>query len=99
MALMVALPRLRISPRRLLPPAAAVAVGIFALNTLGGIYIDRVQDNPAYTVVATAAGLLVYLYLFHQLVLVGAAWAATSHHGRVVDISVGARRADESDSA
>jgi len=98
-ALMVALPRLRISPRRLLPPAVAVAVGIFLLNTLGRIYIDRVQGNPAYTVVATAAGLLVYLYLFHQLLLVGAAWAATSRHGRVVDISAAALRAGKPDPA
>lgn len=86
-ALLAALPRLRISPRRLLPPAGAVAVAVFLLNTLGGFYVERVQDNPAYAVVATAAGLLVYLYLFHQLVLAGAAWAATSHHGEVVDLA------------
>lgn len=86
-ALLAELPRLRISPRRLLPPAAAVAVAIFALNSLGGLYIDRVQDNPAYAVVAAAAGLLVYLYLFHQLVLAGAAWAATSRYGRVRDLA------------
>jgi membrane protein len=87
LALLIALPRLRISPRRLLPPALAVAVGIFLLNTVGVLYVDRVQANPAYAVVATAAGLLVYLYLFHQLVLAAAAWAATSHHGRVVDLT------------
>jgi membrane protein len=70
-----------------------VAVGIFALNSLGGIYIERVRDNAAYAVVATAAGLLVYLYLFHQLVLAGAAWMATSEEGRVVDLANG----DEAD--
>jgi membrane protein len=89
MALMVALPRLRISARRLLPAAVLVAVGIFVLNTVGRLYILRIQDNPAYAVVATAAGLLVYLYLFHQLVLAGAAWAATSRHGRVADLAAG----------
>jgi membrane protein len=92
-ALLAALPRLRISPGRLLPPAGVVAVGIFALNSLGGIYIERVRDNAAYAVVATAAGLLVYLYLFHQLVLAGAAWMATSEEGRVVDLANG----DEAD--
>lgn len=88
-ALLAALPRLRISPGRLLPPAVVVAVGIFALNSLGGIYIERVRENAAYAVVTTAAGLLVYLYLFHQLVLAGAAWMATSEEGRVVDLENG----------
>jgi membrane protein len=88
-ALLAALPRLRISPRRLLPPAVALAVGIFLLNSLGGLYIERVRDNPAYVAVAVAAGLLVYLYLFHQLVLIGAAWAATSRRGEVVDMAGG----------
>lgn len=89
LALMSGLPRLRISPRRLLPPAVALAVGMFALNALSGFYIDRVRGNPAYAVVATAAGLLVYLYLFHQLVLVCAAWAATARSGRVRDLAGG----------
>ncbi|MPZ27045.1 MAG: ribonuclease BN [Micromonosporaceae bacterium] len=88
-ALLAALPRLRISPGRLLPAAAAVAVGILLLNTLGGIYIDRVRHNPAYAVVATAAGLLVYLYLFHQLLLAGAAWVATARRGRMRDLGGG----------
>lgn len=86
-ALLAALPRLRISLRRLLPPAVALAVGIFLLNSLGGLYIERVRYNPAYAVVATAAGLLVYLYLFHQLLLVCAAWAATCRTGNVVDMA------------
>jgi membrane protein len=88
-AMLAALPRLRISPGRLLPPAVAVALGIFLLNTLGGIYVSFVRENPAYAVVATAAGLLVYLYLFHQLVLLAAAWAATADHGGVVDLANG----------
>jgi membrane protein len=32
-------------------------------------------------------GALIYLYVFNQLLLFGAAWAATSPHGRVVDLS------------
>jgi membrane protein len=96
LALLAALPRLRISPRRLVPPAVAVAVGIFLLNALSGLYIDRVKDNPAYAVVATAAGLLIYLYLFHQLLLAGAAWVATSRHGRVRDL-IGGSTAGEPD--
>lgn len=76
-ALLAGLPWLRIPRRVLLPPLAALAFAIFLLNELGGLYIDRVRANPAYTVVATAAGALVYLYLFHQLVLIAAAWTAT----------------------
>lgn len=94
-ALLAALPRLRISPRRLLPAAVAIAVGLFLFNTVGQFYFERVQDNPAYAVVATAAGLLVYLYVVHQLVLVAATWAATSRYGRVVDLSVGGSQEPE----
>jgi membrane protein len=88
-ALLGAVPRLRISPRRLLPAAVLVVAGITVLNSLGGAYIDRVQGNGAYAVVATAAGVLVYLYLFHQLLLFAAAVAATNPHGRMVDLAAG----------
>ncbi|HEY8472139.1 MAG TPA: YihY/virulence factor BrkB family protein [Natronosporangium sp.] len=96
-ALLAALPRLRIAPRRLLPPAAGLAVGLFLLNALGGLYIDRVRENAAYAVVATAAGLLVYLYLFFQLVLLCAAWAATAGRGRVVDMASGGGEVEPAD--
>ena len=92
-ALLAVLPRLRISPRRLLPPASLVAAGLLLLSTLGRLYISQVQHNPAYAVVATAAGLLIVLYLFHQLVLLGAAWAATARSGRVVDLAFGSETA------
>src|SRR5690606_23420901 len=92
-ALLAVLPRLRISPRRLLPPASLVAAGLLLLSTLGRLYISQVQHNPAYAVVATAAGLLIFLYLFHQLVLLGAAWAATARSGRVVDLAFGSETA------
>lgn len=96
-ALLSVLPRLRISLRRLLPAAVGIAVGLFLLNTVGQFYFQRVRDNPAYAVVATAAGLLVYLYLVHQLVLAAATWAATSRHGGVVDLSPGRSSEAEAD--
>jgi membrane protein len=67
-----------------------VAVGITLLNTVGRFYIVRTERNPAYAVVAGAVAVLLYLYLLNQLVLFGAALAATSRHGRVVDLSEGA---------
>jgi membrane protein len=87
--LMAVLPRLRISWRRLLAPALVVAVGLVVLNTVGQFYFTRTQQNPAYAVVATAAGLLVYLYVVHQLLFWATAWVATSDRGRVVDLATG----------
>ncbi|MGC5018606.1 YhjD/YihY/BrkB family envelope integrity protein [Micromonospora sp. DT47] len=93
-ALMIAVPRLRMSRRRLRPVVLIVAVGITLLNTVGRHYIVRTERNPAYTVVAGAVGLLLYLYLLNQLLLFGAALAATSRHGRVVDLAEGPAPAD-----
>src|ERR1700754_967031 len=86
-ALMVAVPRLRMTVRRLLPPVLQVGIGITLLNTVGKSFVGLVQRNPAYGLVASAVGVLVYLYVFNQLLLFGASWAATSPHGRVVDLS------------
>ncbi|MEU4772168.1 YihY/virulence factor BrkB family protein [Micromonospora sp. NPDC023644] len=87
--LLVAVPRLRMSRARLRPVVVLVAVGITLLNTVGRFYVVRTERNPAYTVVAGAVGLLLYLYLLNQLVLFGAALAATSPRGRVVDLAEG----------
>jgi membrane protein len=80
---------LKISRRRLRPSILFLAVGITLLNTVGRYYVVRTERNPAYTVVAGAVGLLLYLYLLNQLLLFGAAIAATSDHGRVVDLAGG----------
>lgn len=90
-ALLAVVPRLRMTPRRLLPSVVLVAFGITLLNTVGRYYVVRVERNPAYTVVAGAVGLLIYLYLLNQLLLFGAALAATSEHGRVHDLAGGTR--------
>ena len=80
-AVLQALPRLRLSPRRLLPSAILVAVGIQLLNSVGTWFIGRTEERPAYQLVAGTVGLLIYLYLLNQLILLGAALAATSHRG------------------
>ncbi|WP_433389773.1 YihY/virulence factor BrkB family protein [Micromonospora sp. KLBMP9576] len=92
--LLVAVPRLRMSRSRLRPVVLLVAVGITLLNTVGRYYVVRTERNPAYTVVAGAVGLLLYLYLLNQLVLFGAALAATSPRGRVVDLAESPAPAD-----
>ena len=88
-AVLAALPRLRLSPRRLVPPALIVAVGIQLLNTVGRWFIGRTESRPAYQLVAGAVGLLAYLYLLNQLILLGAALAATGTRGTAVDLAAG----------
>ena len=91
-AILTALPRLHLSPRRLIPSALLVAGGIQLLNTVGRILIVRTEERPAYQLVAGAVGLLIYLYVLNQLILWGAALAATARNGAVVDL--GSRRAE-----
>ncbi|GAA0542685.1 inner membrane protein YhjD [Paractinoplanes ferrugineus] len=86
-ALLAAVPRLRMTVRRIAPPVLQVGIGITLLNTVGKTFVALVERNPAYGLVGSAVGVLVYLYVFNQLLLFGAAWAATSPHGRVVDLS------------
>jgi membrane protein len=86
-ALLAAVPRLRMTVRRMAPPVLQVGIGLMLLNTVGKSFVGLVTRNPAYGLVGSAVGVLVYLYVFNQLLLFGAAWAATSPHGRVVDLS------------
>jgi membrane protein len=92
-ALLAAVPRLRMTVRRLLPPVLQIAIGVTLLNSVGESFVGLIQRNPAYGLVASAVGVLVYLYVFNQLLLFGAAWAATSPHGRVIDLSADDKKA------
>jgi membrane protein len=90
MSLLAVVPRLRLSPRRLLPPAIVVVLGIGVLKVVGRWFITRTQHNPAYesfSAAAAAVGLLLFMYFFHQIVLFAAALAATSHRGDVYDMT------------
>jgi membrane protein len=89
--------RLRMSLRRLIPSTLLVAVGLSALSTVGRLYIDFTSRRPAYQLVGGTVALLIFLYLFNQLLLYGAALAATSTHGDVVDLSAGPPPADDGD--
>lgn len=88
-ALLAGVPRLHLPVRRLTPAVLMVAGGITVLNTAGQWVIERVRENPAYTVMASAVGVLLYLYLFGQLMLFGAALIATSPYGSVRDLAAG----------
>lgn len=92
--LLTAAARIRMPLRRLVPSALLIAVGLLALKTLGRLYISRTQHNPAYQVFASAIGLLIFMYLFSQLVLFAAALAATSRHGTVRDLAAGPHPAE-----
>ena len=74
-----------------------VAVGLSVLSTVGRLYIDFSARRPAYQLVGGTVALLLFLYLFNQLLLYGAALAATSKHGTVVDLAAGAPPADDGD--
>jgi membrane protein len=88
-ALLAGIPRLRMSLRRLRPSAVLFAVGLGILKTLGKWYITRTENNPAYQLVAGTVGVLIFMYLLHQLLLFAAALAATSTKGRVWDLAGG----------
>jgi membrane protein len=92
--LLVAVPRLRISPRRIVGPILLVGLGLSVLTTVGRIYVTHTENNPAYKVAGAAVGLLVFLNLFSQLLLFAAALAATSRHGTVTDLSGDAAPSD-----
>lgn len=91
--LMTVLPRMHMSWRRLLPSILVISVGLTVLNLAGRYFITmRTERSPAYAIVATSVGLLVYLYLFNQIVIWAAAWAATAQNGRVFDLAWGRPR-------
>ena len=87
MAVLTALPRLRMPVRRLLGPALFFAAGLELLKTLGQLYVQRVETNATYLVVAGAVGLLVFLNIVNQLILFAATLAATGTAGPVSDLA------------
>ncbi|MEV0713555.1 YihY/virulence factor BrkB family protein [Asanoa sp. NPDC050611] len=84
-ALLCAIPRIRMSPRRLVVPMIMVAGGLTVLNSVGRLYVNWVRDNAAYALVGPV-GLLIYLYLYNQILIWAAAVAATDRHGTVRDL-------------
>jgi membrane protein len=91
-AVLTALPRLRMPLCRVLGPALFVAAGLELLKTLGRLYVQRTETNATYVVVAGAVGLLVFLSVVNQLILFAATLAATSTTGQVTDLAAPGRR-------
>ena len=96
-ALLGAVPRLRISPRRRLRAGDASWRSASRCSTRSAGTTSADRHNPAYAVVATAVGLLVYLYLFNQVLLFGAALAATDIRGNVIDLAADPPRQQQED--
>jgi len=90
-AVLTGLPRLRMPLRRVLGPAVLVAVGLELLRTLGQLYVQGIQANPTYLVVAGAVGLLVFLNVVNQMILFAATLTATSTTGEITDLAAGPR--------
>lgn len=88
-SLLIAVPRLRVTVRRILGPIVLVGVGLTLLNTVGRIYVSHTENNPAYKLAGAAVGLLLFLDLFSQVLLFGAALGATSKRGPVTDLAAG----------
>jgi membrane protein len=88
-ALLAGVPRLWVPLRRLVPSALMIVVGLTVLKTGGRWYAGRMTHNPAYQVAAGAIGLLIFMYLFNQIILFAAALAATGTHGTVRDLAAG----------
>ena len=96
-ALLTAVPRVKVRRRRLLWSALLIAVGLEALKLVGQFYIVRTTANPAYQVVASAVGLLIFLFLLNQLVLYAGALTATGTGAGPIDTEPTAPGADLTD--
>jgi membrane protein len=87
-AVLTAVPRLRMPVRRVIGPALLLAVALELLKGLGQIYVRQVEANPTYQIVAGGAvALLVTLNIVNQLILFAATLTATSTDGHVADLT------------
>ncbi|MGH3681402.1 MAG: ribonuclease BN, partial [Natronosporangium sp.] len=66
-----------------------ITAGLELITSVGRQVVARAETNPAFQLVAGAAGLLVFLLILNQLILLAAALTATSNRGRVTDLATG----------
>lgn len=89
LALLSAPPRLHLPLRRTVGPAVFIVVGLEIVKSIGQLVLNVTVSNPAYQVVAGAVGMLLFLKVVNQLILLATAVAATSNHGSVTDLAAG----------
>ncbi len=78
-------PRLIMPLRRLWVPALLGGLALEALKQFAQLFVSYAVTNPAYALVATAVGLLLFFNFFNRLLLFCAAITATSTIGVVRD--------------
>jgi membrane protein len=87
------LPRTRQPLAGVLPAAAAGAVGLAALQQLGGLYLSFLGRSPAVTTLGALVGLLLFVYTVMRWLLVVTVWSATAVDDEVLTARDGARQA------
>ena len=70
---------LRITRRALTVTVLAAAAGSFALRYIGGTVVAGATTNPYLLSVALVVGVLLWFYLFNQILLFSAAIGAIVH--------------------
>lgn len=78
LALLAGVPRFRMPWRRLWPAALLGGICLEIIKRCAGLLFATTLHNPAYTVVATAVGLLLFFNLVNRLLLWCAALTATA---------------------
>ncbi|HZD14646.1 MAG TPA: YhjD/YihY/BrkB family envelope integrity protein, partial [Pseudonocardiaceae bacterium] len=73
------LPRDPLPLRAARDPALAVALGFEVLKHATNLYLQTLAGSPTGATFGSLVGLLVFVYLVARLVLLGAAWMATTH--------------------
>lgn len=87
------LPRARRPVREVLLPAAVGALGLAALQQLGGLYLALLTHSPAVATLGALVGLLLFVYTLMRWLLLVTVWSATSAADEELTTAGGLRRA------
>ncbi|WP_433802659.1 YihY/virulence factor BrkB family protein [Actinomycetospora sp. CA-084318] len=87
------LPRVRRPVREVLLPAAVGALGLAALQQLGGLYLALLTHSPAVATLGALVGLLLFVYTLMRWLLLVTVWSATSASDPETTTAEGLRRA------
>ncbi|MBV9843868.1 MAG: YihY/virulence factor BrkB family protein [Kutzneria sp.] len=72
------LPRVMVGVRSAVRGAVAGAVGFEVLKQVGNVYLQLIKGSPAFSVLGTVLGLLVFINLVSRLLVFVTAWTATA---------------------